>query len=1190
MNEFGNTASDKRSRDKSKLAFMVFRASAIILAAFAFTYAHSVSAQTIGTGSIQGTVTDTSGAVIANALVTATNPATGFIAQQSTSRTGSYNLVSLPPATYTISIEAKGFETFVRRGIAVDALAQVGLNASIKVGSQSETVEVSTAAQQINTSNGALQTTLPNSIYSALPLNMNDKPKAALGFVTLLPGATTDQGGPFNYELNGQVGYSSILYLNGMPVTTSEVQGDTRNIDYSTSVNAVDQFQIITSGIPAYYSGQGIINLVLKSGTNAFHGDVNESVRNTIFDAAGYFAAQKPVEHQNEFGGSLGGPILKNRLFFFVNYDGYRYVAGANPVYVSIPTVAERAGDFSALPVPIYDPATESCANNICTRQQFQYNGVLNVIPPNRISSISKSFQSFNLPQPINTSLQNNYLAAGNSGFTYNKYLGKVDYALTKNNRLLFVFEDGTHIQTEAPATLPFPYSSSPATDDDYMKIVQIVDTQVIRPNLINVAGYQMNRFVDATLNVTAAGNYATKAGLSGLPGGLASEEFPPIGFSGPNSPTGWANGSGLYLQLLEASTTNTFQDNLQGQFEKHNITIGAQAIVQDGNIGNPSQFQAVTFAANETEGFSSTGTPQTATGNSYASFLLGDVDSASLTDTTLATAGGRYRNYAVYAQDDWRLTPKLVVNLGLRYEIPKPYFEVKNRESFLNPNLPNPALGGYPGALEFAGDGPDSCHCRDIGVNTHYLTLAPRVGFAYNPVAGTVIRGSFTVIHYNGPAMGGGAESHDLGTGTLGYSANPTPSSPNGYDPAFNWNNGFPAYTHPPFFDPTLDTGYTTTIGATGGAPSGYLEPNQAGRSPYTENWNLTVEQQLTSVTALSLSYAGSASHLLNVPYGNADEMRPEYLALGNLLNANESPTTLAQAQGAFPGIKLPYSNFEGTIAQMLRPLPQYAYYIDLGYDYGNAIYHSMQAFLRHTSKNGLYFQAAYTWSKEIDDDHGSDAEGIGNGLARNPYNLNLDRSPSSSPFHVVSIAYSYALPFGRGHALGASGAAMNALVGGWTVSGTNSYSTGAPLGRIYGSGLTPGMGSFRGTADYTPSFSGAVRINGAWGSGNPKGGTRYINVGAFQNPASYTFGTAPESYAYHLVGPPSLNESVALAKTFGLWKSSLLRLQVDAFNVFNRTQFSVSSLNINSAAFGEVGGQSNSPRNLQFEASIHF
>lgn len=251
--------------------------------------------------------------------------------------------------------------------------------------------------------------------------------------------------------------------------------------------------------------------------------------------------------------------------------------------------------------------------------------------------------------------------------------------------------------------------------------------------------------------------------------------------------------------------------------------------------------------------------------------------------------------------------------------------------------------------------------------------------------------------------------------------------------------------------------------------------------------------------------------------------------------------------------------------------------------------MYNAMQVLLKHTTSHGFYGHLAYTWSKEIDDAGGPNADPGETTGYRNAYNLQMQRAVFQVSPQVVSIDYVYALPFGRGHAFGGNNELMNSLVGGWSLSGLNSYSTGTLLGPFAASCLLPNAGSCY--ADYNPAFTGAVRINRSWGSGQPNVNTvPYINGSAFQNPASYTYGTTPETGAYNLKGPGYWNEDLALTKVFTTWRETSLKLRADAFNVFNRTEFGGIDTTITDSTFGTVSTQANSPRNLQFEAYITF
>jgi hypothetical protein len=883
-------SSSGRKRSNASLVFSVF---ACLLSL------PPVEAQVAGTGTIQGTVTDITGAAVPRASVTVTEPATGRVLTVVSSSSGTYIAPALVPGEYTVQASAQGFEPLLQQHVHVNAIEVVGLNLALTVGSAQQTVVVSAAPAALDTENGSIETTLTSDTYTALPLALNGGPKNPLGFLTLVPGVSNgDLSVP---NINGGPSNSAFLYLNGLPVTTSEVQGDTRNITGSTSTEVVDQFQVITSGVPAYYAGQGITNLVSKSGTNKLHGDLYENIRNTAFDAGGFFplpATPKPVEHQNEYGVAVGGAIRHDRLFFFGNYDRFSINQGNNPTAYSLPTAAERTGDFSALSVPIFDPASTVCANGVCTRTQFPNN----VIPQARLSKVSQSLQSY-LPATQNAALQDNFQNAFNSGSTQNTYLGKLDGTINAQQHAYVLVQYGKNAPVGLPPNggpqLPLPYAST-RIDEEIIWLGQIGHTWIISPHIVNVFGAQFNRYNTPFLNPTNSGNYPATAGLTGLPSGFPSVDFPPVGFSGPDSPTPWAV-AGNTQNVDETANTFTYQDNLNIARGKHSLTLGGQVILQQENTSIPSNLSGFNFTNLETAGFNGASLIPTQ-GNAYASFLLGSVDNAGATDTTIRESGARYKDYAVYVQDDYKATQKLTVNLGTRYTVPRPYTEVLNRDSWFNPKLPNAAVDNFAGAIQFAGSGPDSCQCN-TQVATHYTAIDPRLGLAFSLTSHTVIRAAYGINHYNGGALGGNAQSG--GVSQLGFAANPSFTSPDsGITPAFAWDAGLPAYQHAPFFSPTLNTGYNTAAGNTGGTV-GYNRPDTAGRSPYSENWNLTLSQALSSALTMQISYAGSESHFIGTNGGVgifSNQVLPQYEALGSLLTQTLTPAVLARRRHVSP------------------------------------------------------------------------------------------------------------------------------------------------------------------------------------------------------------------------------------------------------------------------------------------------
>jgi hypothetical protein len=1148
--------------------------------------ANVLVAQVGGSGSIEGTVTDPSGATVNGASVTALNVATGVQTTRQTTGAGFYVISPLPAGQYTVTVKAAGFQTLTQTNVAVDALATVGLNLKLQIGSASQSITVEAAPTQLKTDDATLGATMQNETYDALPLAMNGVARDPTQFVSLVPGVnsyTTQVAGPSFGSFNGGQTYQNEVYVEGLPMTNAGTQGDTRNLALGISVEAVDQFQVETNGAKAMYEGQGVENYVLKSGTDHLHGGAYEYFRNTDLDARGFFPAFTPVEHQNEFGFNLGGPIKKDKIFFFGNYDGYRFVSASTPALQSIPTLAERSGDFSALPTAIYDPDTTTCAaSGICTRQVFPGN----LIPSNRLSKVSQSFQSY-LPAPTTGNIQNNYLTELPETVSINNTTDKVDVNLSDKNRFFAMFSYGKYSTnftgSLAPNTdaLPLPYTQARVVQENPLT-AQLHDTYVVSPTLVNQFSLSFARMYIPLLSDTAAGNYPQKAGLTGLPAGLASQAMPDVNFNGTNAPIGWA-GTNSH-PTIEAANTYVAQNNVQWTHGKHALTFGFQYEALQDNFTNPTTgtLASFTFSNNETAAFSPTGSILSNTGNSYASYLLGAVDSSSVTQNGVAETGGRYKDYAAYIQDDIKVTPRLTVNLGLRWDVWGPFKEVANRMSFFNPLLPNPAAGGHLGALEFAGNGADSCHC-DTPIRTHFINPGPRIGAAYRFGEKTVLRAGYALTYVHAGGVSGRVNGRQ-GLSQLGFDTSASFASLASGIPAYYWDKGYPAYQPPPFIDPSYGTGFITS-NPTGAQTITYGDYQLGGKPPYYENWNLSIQHSLTSSLMVSAAYTGSAGHFLP---GASDagpmtnQVPLQYLALGPLLSATASATTVGNAQAMFPGIGLPFPNFVGTISQMLRPYPQYGAISDPWADVGNSTYHALQFTLNQRFSHGLTFTFGYTFSKELDD----------LATARNPFNDGLEKAPGTIDHaHVITATFVYALPFGAGHALSSGNAVINNLISNWQITGIVTYSSGAPL-TITANGCT--SGGILGTCypNYNPSFSGAVRINGDYGSGSVLGSapTAYLSKAAFVDPAPFTVGNVPRSAPFGLFGPHIADEDISVRREFKIKERVKLALQADAFNITNAVYFAPPATNIDSASFGTVSSQANLPRKLQLSGRITF
>ncbi|AEU37553.1 TonB-dependent receptor [Granulicella mallensis] len=1147
---------------------------------------YSAKAQTSGDGAITGTVTDSTGALIPNATVTATNNATGVVTTRPTSSSGLYELSPLIVGTYTVTVAADGFENVKQQNIVINAGQAFGLNVTLHPGSQGETLTVSSAPPALDTTNAVLGGTITSKEYMDLPLLVaGNQQRDITQFSNLLPGA---QPGARSSLFSGTASRVEEVYLDGIPISEISQIGDNRPVFNLVPSEAIDQIGATTSGQSVDAQGAGSVNYTLASGGNQYHGTIADFVRNTIFDTWGFTApaattqklvdgviktvpAGKPADHQNEFTAAVSGPISipylfsgKNKLFFFAAYDLTH--ANTAPSYSTgtVPTTLMRTGDFTELlsgaqaagtgaagvngpGYLIYDPTTQTCNGNVCTRKPFMgmKNGILtpNIIPTNKISPIAQTMQSF-LPAPTTSGLQNNYLGGYPTGNRNWLYSGRIDYDISPKNRLSFVVTGGnTHpVPYTGNGVLPVPYLASVYTQTGG-HWADMQDTYTINPNLVNQFKFGFSNFggppsTNLTQGVSQYEAQNMGINFSGLPAdSQAVTEFPTQVFAGSNAQTQWADGvQGTSKTTVDESYT--ILDNLLWVKGRHAMTFGIQIqrleLNQSAQDGPTSGLQ-LNWSTNETA--QETGSAYaTSTGYSYASYLLGAVSAASVTELPFSVLGGRFHPVAPYFQDNFKVTPKLTLNLGLRWDYLPTYNEVLNRFSFLNPSITNPATGSL-GALQFAGNyggAGVSCGCSTPAHN-YMKNWGPRLGFAYSLNEKTVVRGAFAVVYSHGGGTGGAGGAYQ-GTGSLGFTSSPVFSdggAGTGAGPAFYLNNssafqaqglanntfGGPGYTFPAITPPgpgsqSLNTGnYVNSSGTfvTPGSIS-YLDPYVSGRAPEFDFWNFGIQRELIRDLTIMVNYAGSESHFIaganNIRGLQSGEIDPKYYALGvgiygaGLLSKPATAANIAAANQIIPGIAAPYPGFiaaantakgagYATIGQMLTWMPQYSGTTDTwGSQTANASYHSLQISLAKRASHGLTLNLNYTYSKQLDD-AGTIRSGYAipasvtlNGKAWAQDRIDRGLSATSEPQNLAIFGV-YKLPFGKGE-IGGGHFLTRAVLEGWNLSGVFTYASGAPLAltsTACSAASEPGQGQCM--PDVNPNFTGKVRQNGSWGHG---------------------------------------------------------------------------------------------------------
>ncbi len=1009
-------------------SFSAFRCAAIFLIAGALLLSLplTLNAQTAGQGTITGTVTDNTGAVVPNATVTAINAATNVSSQRTSSSSGLFSIAPLPPGIYSLSVQATGFRTLRQDNLDVNALGVLSINPVLTVGEATETVEVTAAPAVLDTSNATIGLVMENTTYANLPLQMNNAQRDATAFASLAPGAQAGTRVPI---VGGTGNYLGQLYIDGMPAETINQQGDNRLVSQGIDLDAVDQFQVVTSTPPAEYSGAGALNFTMKSGGNKYHGQASYFLRNTVFDTWGFtqkWAAlpgadpatgssypcssvattvtgtqgtatyapragcqPKGAEHQGELSLTFGGyvPHTGKKVFFFFAYDKFHSRRAANPSLFTIPTPLMIQGDFTEFnggvggggltgtgannkPL-IFDPTSNTCVGNICTRTPFQgmKNGIptYNIIPSSYISPISAKMASF-MPAPSNPNvLANNYLGGYPSGFDNNVQDWRVDWDINSKQRLSTVGAMGAvhylqnYTTTGNPPTyglLPLPYVAGTVANI-FPKFYDAEYSYVINNSMVNQAKYSYTRFIQpqhAATDGLAQYSPATM-GITNVPAGAASTNFPGSSFTqtgaAPSQLTGWTQQGNAGATQAVTPETYTALDNLQWTKGKHAMTFGFTYEWQQTNVAappGPSGLVELPFNSNSTAQYTANSNVlSSSSGISFASYMLGAVGNAGSSPTSVllqyvSELGGRYRLAAPYFSDNWKVNNKLSLDLGLRWDYFSPYHEVQNRWSYFNPNLTNTATG-TPGMLEFAGNhGSAGCNCS-TPVHTYWKNWGPRVGIAFSPDDKTVFSVGAAEVFSQAGGVGGRAGAYQ-GTGQIGFNinANATPETTTGPNagPSFYLNNGatftskglantdlfgkgyaYPAAPTQNAASQLLQTGNYLNNGVLVGASSvSYADFYVSGRAPEFTFWNAGIQRSLTNNMTISVNYVGDQAHFINPSGQNArgywnNQLNPAYLAgLGGvtdstgqkpLLIAPATTANVAKANAAMSGINIP-------------------------------------------------------------------------------------------------------------------------------------------------------------------------------------------------------------------------------------------------------------------------------------------
>jgi hypothetical protein len=1132
-------------------------------------------AQTI-TASLEGLVSDNTQAVIPGATVQIINRSTNGTTRLTTGPDGRFVAPSLPPGgPYSILVEAQGFKQYERSGILLQVNQSARVDIVLEVGSLSESIMVSGEAPLLESTTATIGQVISNRSIVNLPLNQRN----AYALVFLSPGVTGGVGFQFNnvnISINGGRPGSNEILADGIPSSpplVNPIQGFT----VFPSVDAVQEFKVQTNTYTPEFgrSGGGIINLIYKSGTNDLHGSLFEFLRNSKLDANNFFANSNNIKlasfKRNQFGASVGGPVYipklydgRNRTFFHFTYEGLRQRSATN-ILNTVPTELQRNGDFSQLrnnagnPITIFDPTTTVQSGNAFTRTAYPGNR----IPASQIDPVARNAMRFyplpNSPGNANSGI-NNYAASGASPTDINQIDARGDQVINDSNRF-FLRISHRKLNIGLPDYFP----------DDIL----VAQGGLFQPQISNNAAFNY------TLNAspTFLMDFRYGFGRTLLNFRPRSDGFDPTQLGFPQyiasnadrimfpgfAPAGYltiGNGGADFRRNAFETHSTAWQNTKV--LTAHTLKFGAEGrLVRVNNTEAGNASGNFNFPRSLTQGPN----PNVATavaGDAIASFLVGLGAGTYTKGFKGVSTQSTY--WGFYFGDDWKVSQKLTLNLGIRYEFETPRTERYDRVNVFNPTVASPLAGpaGLPnlvGGLEFAG--VDGRGRRQFPTDSN--NIAPRFGFAFQALRNTVIRGGYGIFYAPSYRAAGGT------VGNFGYrSDTPYVGSLDGVRPTNYLRNPYPDGFAPVSGNSQgLLTGIGSSISAT--INSDYVVP-------YTQNWSLNIQQQMPGQLLVEVGYVGNRGiQLSRTGEGNynLNQLTPEQLSLGTALQqAVPNPFFGLIASGPLAGRTVPRG-------RLLVPFPQFSNYNEMYGTGASSNYHSFQARVEKRFAAGLNFLFSYTFAKQIDDY--SIISNVGrNALQQNIYDRAADRSISANDVAQRGVfSFVYELPFGRGRALGSNwNRVTDAILGGWQTNGILTLQGGQPLALA--------------TQNTSGSFSNAMRPNNNGQSAKLEGSVhsrlnRYFDTSVFSQPAPFTFGNTGRVLP-DVRGPGQRSMDLSLFKNFTLTERLGLQFRAEAFNFTNTPNFGLPNQNLNNQQFGIINSQANDPRQIQFGLKLLF
>jgi hypothetical protein len=1145
------------------------RALIIALIFFGVAFSAQLQAQTQAfTATLSGTVSDSTGALLSGATITLVSIERSITRGYTTDASGSYVFSLLPPAVYSMRVVAPGFKSYKQNGISLAAGQTAQQAIVLAVGAVSEQVEVSGQVSLINAENANLSSDVSAQQVVELPLNLRNV--YGLAFLNSSVNNTAE------FQIVGGNGISgsadqdiSFFNFGGTFFNTAEylldgtwdTGADWGGVAYVPAVDGVQEFKIQTNAFTAQYgwSSGNVINVVTKSGTNQFHGDVYDFYRNSALDARNFFNQKtQPLFHRQQFGATSGGHIFKDKTYFFAYYEGLRQ---QTPVTFggTMPTAAFRGGDFSALlgaqvgtdalgrPImggQIFDPfstrtITAGQVDPVTGRTALQ-SGLIrdpfpgNIIPSGRWDAIAKNFLQGNFwPNPDTAALANNYSKSAAAAATSDEYSIRVDQNISDKSTLFARWSQKFESKVNVPQYYGSDVAGPGATNPNNRYGFDLGYSHIFNPTFLLSANLGVNRWVEGS-QVQSFGFKASTLGLPSFIDGI-SPVFPqvqPQGMSGlgPN-----VNQDDYMVPRTLWTASTDFTKVLS----RHHLSFGFMGVLNQiygGHFGNtvlpfPTSFTGGPDPQNQTAG----------TGFGFASFLLG-TGNGGFTNFNAFPATEK-KQLGWYVQDDWHVLSKLTLNLGLRYEIQTAPTERHDKQEFFNFTAANPISSqvgfNVPGAVVF-----NSGSNRGL-YNTQYTNFAPRIGLAYQVLPKLVFRsgyGVFFVPDYygNGPSQGYSQATPWVGT------------LDNQLTPHNTLSNAFAAGQVLP--QGAAQAGLTDV----GFGLNPVVNPNR--HSPYVQQWMAGIEYAFTNNDLVDISYVGNHGVHVLAQYLEFNQLPTKDLALGNALYDQVPNPFFGHITASGCGLDQP------TVVrgQLLRPFPEYCSVTEAGPAVGSSNYKALQATYTHRWHSGLNVNVSYTFSKFLDNVQGSSGWAFpGSGSqVRDSHNLAAEMSLDSSDIrHSLVVNYIYELPFGRGKMFGKDwNTPVNAILGGWQLTGIVTAKGGFPLS------ISPAQNN-------TNSFGGNQRPN-LIGDPVPANQTiaNWINPAAFAQPAAFTFGNSPRNLP-DLRSPRYFDWDTGIQKEYYFTEQKRLQFRFEMFNTLNHPNFFAPDTNLGDVSNGLFG-----------------